>query len=188
MPPKPRFTREIITQAGLALVRKGGYAELTARNLGNELGCSSQPIFTEFHNMEEVRNSVYDSIKKLYHSYILGKGADSDAFRRIDYIRFAKNEPKLFTIMFMTSNETKYAFSDILSAVFTNTEALIESVQNDYKLSREDAHTLCCSMWLFIHGLACTCASGMTLFIESEVEKFVNDTFEAILQGLRRTK
>ncbi len=73
------------------------------RNLAQKLRCSSQPIFTEFHNIEEVRNLVYENIKKLYHRYVLGKGADSDAFRRIIYICFANDESKLFNIMFMTS-------------------------------------------------------------------------------------
>ena len=186
IPPKPKYTREQITEAGLNIVRRGGISKLTARNLGEELNCSSQPIFTEFKNMEEVRNAVYSEAKNLYHTYVLNKGADSNAFRRIDYIRFAKSEPKLFPMMFIKENETEYSIADILSVVFTNTDSLLVSVQKDYNLTRTDAYTLCSSMWLFIHGIACTCACGMTLFIEPEVKKLVDTTFEAILQNLRK--
>lgn len=73
------------------------------RNLEQKLRCSSQPIFTEFHNIEEVHNLVYENIKKLYHRYVLGQGADSDAFRHIDYICFANDKSKFFNIMLMTS-------------------------------------------------------------------------------------
>ncbi len=72
--------------------------------------------------------------------------------------------------------------------MFTNTETLIESVQNNYNLPHKDSYTLYCSMWLFIHGIACTCASGITIIIKEKSGKLVNDTFESILQRLRRTK
>jgi hypothetical protein len=168
------------------LVRRGGLPALTARNLGMELGCSSQPIFTEFQNMEEVQSETTAAARELYRGYVMGKGADSNAFRRIDYIRFAKDEPKLFSMLFMTAKKNEYALADILSGVFTNTDNLIASVQEDYMLSREDSHTLCSSMWLFIHGIACLCATGMTQFIEAEVEDLVNDTFESILSKLKK--
>jgi len=188
IPPKQKFTREQIIRAALDLVRRGGLQELTARNLGTELGCSSQPIFTEFQNMEEVQRETVAAARTLYHGYILNKGADSNAFRRIDYIRFAKDEPQLFSLLFMTAKKTEYSLADILSGVFTNAENLIVSVQEDYKLSREDSHTLCSSMWFFIHGIACLCANGMTQFIESEIEALVNITFESILSKLNKEK
>ena len=54
MPPKPRFTREEITEAALTLVSRKGIDALTARELGAFLGSSSRPIFTKFQNMEEL--------------------------------------------------------------------------------------------------------------------------------------
>ncbi len=185
MPPKPKFTRTQIIEAALNLIRHGGMPALTSRSLGVELGCSSQPIFTEFKNMEEVRHETIKSARTLYHSYVLGKGPDSDAFRRIDYIRFAKDEPRLFSIMFMTPKENEYSLSDILSGVFTNTGDLIASVQRDYALSFENAQKLCVSMWLFIHGIASLCATGMTNFIEDEVKLLVNETFDNTLKKLK---
>ncbi|MDR0294517.1 MAG: TetR/AcrR family transcriptional regulator [Oscillospiraceae bacterium] len=183
MPPKPKFTRGQIIDAALALIRDGGFAALTARNLGKRLGSSSQPIFTVFQNMDEVQQETRKAARNLYCSYVLGKGADSAAFRRVDYIHFAKDEPMLFAMMFMTADKSEYSMKDILSGVFTNTEALIAAVQEEYRLSREDAHTLCSSMWIFIHGIACLCAAGMTQFVETEVEALVNNTFEDILRG-----
>jgi AcrR family transcriptional regulator len=186
IPPKQRFNREQIIRAALNLVRRGGLAELTARNLGTELGCSSQPIFTEFQNMEEVQREMTAEAKKLYHGYVFGKGPACSAFRRIDYIRFAKEEPELFSLLFMTAKESEYALADILSGVFSNADGLVVSVQVKYSLSREDAHTLCSSMWLFIHGVACLCATGMTQFIEAEVEALVNSTFDSILSKFNK--
>ena len=188
MPPNPKFTREQIVEASLRIARGEGQSALTSRRLGKELGSSAQPIFTVFQNMDEVRRETFNAAKRLYHSYILNKGPDSQAFRRVDYIHFAKDEPKLFALMFMTPYETEYALTGIFSGVFTNTEALITSVQEDYHLSYEDAETLCSSMWIFIHGIACLCAAGMTEFIKTEVETLVNNTFEGFLHNLKNKK
>jgi len=146
LPPKPRFTREQIVAAALNLLRSGGLLALSARSLGKALGSSPQPIFTMFRDMEEVQCETVSAARELYRGYVMGKGTVSNAFRRIDYIRFAKDEPKLFAILFMTAKDTEYALCDILSVVFTNTEELIASVQKDYKLTREDAHMLCSTM------------------------------------------
>ena len=46
MPPKAKFSKEQITEAGLQIVREKGADSLTARALGEKLGSSSCPVFT----------------------------------------------------------------------------------------------------------------------------------------------
>lgn len=43
MPPKARFTKIQITQAGLEIIRNEGMVNLTARALGKKLGSSPPP-------------------------------------------------------------------------------------------------------------------------------------------------
>ena len=40
MPPKPKFSKEEIIDAALDIVSQNGVAALTARELGEKLGCS----------------------------------------------------------------------------------------------------------------------------------------------------
>ena len=58
MPPKPKFTKEEIVEAALALVSERGMEALTARDLGERLGSSARPIFTVFRSMEEVQQET----------------------------------------------------------------------------------------------------------------------------------
>ena len=58
MPPKPKFTRDEIVSAALALVRERGESALTAREVGKALGVSSSPIFTTFRDMDELKAAV----------------------------------------------------------------------------------------------------------------------------------
>ena len=58
MAPKNKFTKEEMTEAALRVVRSLGGSGLTAKTLADELGTSTQPIFTAFGSMEGVRKAV----------------------------------------------------------------------------------------------------------------------------------
>ena len=58
MPPKAKFTKNEIINAGLEIVRRDGFEALTARALGAELGSSARPIFTVLESKEEVEKAV----------------------------------------------------------------------------------------------------------------------------------
>ena len=55
MPPKVRITKEEIIGTCLALVRENGADALNARSIAAALGCSTQPIFSNFSSMEELQ-------------------------------------------------------------------------------------------------------------------------------------
>ena len=46
MAPRNKFTREEMIEAALRVVQKKGSSALTARAIADELGVSTQPIFT----------------------------------------------------------------------------------------------------------------------------------------------
>ena len=66
MPPKPKFTRDEIVSAALALVRERGESALTAREVGKALGVSSSPIFTMFRDMDELKAAVRAEAKACF--------------------------------------------------------------------------------------------------------------------------
>lgn len=70
MPPKPKFSKEEIIDAALDIVSRDGVAALTARELGEKLGCSSSPIFTVFKSMDEVMQAIRDEAKRRYDKYV----------------------------------------------------------------------------------------------------------------------
>ena len=52
MAPKNKFTREEMVNAALQVVRGKGIDALTAKALAEELGTSTQPVFTCFATMQ----------------------------------------------------------------------------------------------------------------------------------------
>lgn len=55
MPPKIKVTRESIVATAVDLVRSEGAQALNARRIAAALGCSTQPIFSNFAVMDELK-------------------------------------------------------------------------------------------------------------------------------------
>jgi AcrR family transcriptional regulator len=60
MPPRVRITKEEIVDVALSMIRSEGEASLNARSIAAALGCSTQPIFSNFETMEALRESAKD--------------------------------------------------------------------------------------------------------------------------------
>ena len=48
MPRNYMFTKELVLDAAIRLTRKKGFAAVSARSLGEQLGTTSRPIFSHF--------------------------------------------------------------------------------------------------------------------------------------------
>ena len=107
MPPKAKLTKEQIIESAVEEVRACGYEALNARSLASRLGCSTTPIFSCFKNMEEVKKEVVRRATEVYSSFIDEGLAKTMPFKGVGqgYIRFAKAEPQLFQLLFMTSHD-----------------------------------------------------------------------------------
>ncbi|MGN0235435.1 MAG: TetR/AcrR family transcriptional regulator [Paludibacteraceae bacterium] len=70
MPRKVQFSREMIIDAAIEMVREKGYESINARDLGTWLGCSSRPLFTAFKNMEEVVEATRQEAAKRFLSFV----------------------------------------------------------------------------------------------------------------------
>ena len=69
MAPKNKFTKEEMVEAAMRVVRARGINGLTAKTLADELGTSTQPVFTAFGSMDTVRQEVYAAAVRVYDGY-----------------------------------------------------------------------------------------------------------------------
>ena len=80
MAPKNKFTKKEMVDAALRVVREKGIDGLTAKTMADELGTSTQPIFTCFGSMDGVRTEVYKDAINIYDRY-----ADAGLRERITF-------------------------------------------------------------------------------------------------------
>lgn len=153
MPPKIRITRQTITDAAFTLVRQRGTDALNARELARQAGCSTQPIFSTFHSMEEVLETVQGRAAELLQTYLerYGSREDNPLFQlAFAYYYFAKEEGSLFTMLFL--NGDRNLICERMTA-----EATVQRISEDSGLDMDYAAALCRNFFFYIHGIS----SGM---------------------------
>ena len=179
MPPKVRITKEDIVSAAVDIVRSKGETALNARNIAAVLCCSTQPVFSNFATMEELRVSVVEAADTLFGEY-MKREIESGRFppykaSGMAYIRFAKEEKELFKLLFMRdrSNVDKQPNSDY--------EAAIELLMKANGISRSRAELMHLEVWACVHGIATMLA---TSFQPLEWE-LISDMLTDVYQGVR---
>ena len=180
MPPKVKITKEVIVQAGMEIVRRDGEAGLNARSIAAVLGCSTQPVFSNYDSMDELRLAVLAGAEGIYVSYMQqeiasGKYPDYKA-SGMAYIRFAKEEKNLFRMLYMRHRTYEQALNE--AHLFDQME---EIVQDSTGLEKDRARLFHLEMWAFVHGIAAMMATG---YLELDMD-LVCDMITDAYQGLK---
>lgn len=147
MPPAVSVSRERMVEAAFELVRREGLDALTARRVAQELGSSTQPIYTSYSNIEALRQEVKKRAKAVADGYLMPKDATLPFFEvGLGALRFARDEPQLFRLSmdFLRDQVGKPPPASILERM--KAEPLLAAL-TDEQLTR--IHTL---MWLFSMG------------------------------------
>ena len=179
MAPKFKITKQDIIDKALELVRKSGNGSLNARSIAAALGCSTQPIFSNFDSMEELEESVLHAAYDRYLSFISnevksGRYPKYKAFG-MAYIRFSKEEKELFKLLFMCDRQV----ADILPT--SDFDASVEIIVEANGISYERARLMHLEMWACVHGIA---TMLVTSFFTPEWE-LISVMLTDVYQGIR---
>ena len=55
---KESVTEQMILDTAFEMVKEGGFESITARKVAERAGCSTQPIFRVYKNMDELQHAV----------------------------------------------------------------------------------------------------------------------------------
>ncbi len=183
MPPKPKFTREEIIDAALAIAADKGIKALTSRELGAALGSSARPIFTVFSNMDEVRAEVRRAALARFGEYAKKAEVFTPVFKQVglQMIMFAAEQPKLYRLLYMSEKPEGHTFVDVFDNLGEVAVQCLEVIQHDYDMSRDEAMMLFQHTWIYTYGVGALIASGMCRFTQDEVQDMLSREFVAVL-------
>ena len=190
MPPKAKFTKEQITKAALGVVSEKGVQALTAKELGAALGTSTTPIFTVFNSMQEVQDAVMLAAMERFEEYAHKAAHLGPVFKQIgmQMILFAKEEPKLYQLIFMSSISEAQTFDDIYAHLGSVADECLDVLQKDYDLSKENAKTLFEHVWIHTFGIGALCATGVCDFSHEQIAEMLTQDFTAMMMLMKSGK
>ena len=182
MPPKVKITKEDIIETAFRLLRENGERAINARTVALTLKCSTQPVFSNFSNMEELKEKLRARAYKHYLAFLEREMASGryPVYKSFGmaYIRFAKEEKELFKLLFMCqrkTEDTKTQSPDV--------EASVELIMSANGVSRETAELMHLEMWSCVHGIA---TMLVTSFFEPG-EELISQMLSDVYKGVRLT-
>lgn len=183
MPPKAKFTKEEIVAAALRVVESEGIEALTARTLASELGSSPRPIFTVFDGMDDVVEEVNKRANVIYGDYVKNGLEERLAFRGVGlaYIRFARERPRLFRLLFMQERKERPNVENVLRGIEEHYEQIMASIVDEYHINTAAAEELYLNLWIFSHGIAVMTVTEVCKFDEEQISHMLTQVFKALL-------
>jgi AcrR family transcriptional regulator len=175
------ITREMILETAFAMTRDEGFSQVTARKVAAKAGCSTQPVFRVYKNMDELWNAVYESaVDHFHHFYHHYPRSLKTPFCNLGmaYISFAAKEKHLFELLFLTGGRKS------LYELLNGKEGNVFFEINRARVSGcPDPKGLFMKMWIFIHGAACMSLTGDYDLAPEETAKLLESTYEEFLTG-----
>lgn len=157
---KESVTRNDILNAAFLMISEEGLENVTARKLAAKAGCSTQPIFRHYKNMEELQEDLFEELMKYFAQfYQVFPKTENTPFVHLGmvYIKFAEKEKNIFRALFLSSARGGRSLYELLNK---NTGAVGESIRAAQAMGCNNPSELFMKMWLFIHGMACMTITG----------------------------
>lgn len=164
------ITKDEIIAVAIDCIRENGVELLNARSLASRIGCSTQPIFSLFKNMEELKSCIKIKAQEIQKQKIASYFDKMDIPKYkaygMGFVKFAKDERELFKLLYMPSPMNLQTEKQDI-----NYEEIIKSMQNSYKLTRKQAEDFHLDMSIYTFGLAVLQSMGQNISDEDVAER-----------------
>lgn len=175
-----KITKEMILDTAFSIARREGLNSISNRRIAKELNSSIRPIYYQFKNTEELKLELGKKIDTYFYDYLLNnKLGNMPLYKQIgiNYIRFSRDEKKLFKILFMSDN--KLLPSDFI--LDTDNKKIKDIIKISTNLSDKDIKSFHLKMWLFTHGIATLSANDIVLFTDKQISDLLSYEFQALM-------
>lgn len=175
------FSKEKLLKGGIEFVRTYGVEKLNVRDLTNFIGCSTQPMFRNYDNIEEYKKELKKYLHKNYTQFIDKHIDKKNYFISVcySYALYAIKEPKIFNALFVTSMAGTRTIDEVLNCSWN--KETIEYIVSKYNKKIENAKELFRDIRFYTHGIATQLSCGSIILKEKELYNLINKMIEKYL-------
>lgn len=117
-----RVHRDQIIDGAYQLIIKEGFKKFHARNIAQQVACSTQPIYREFHNLAELKTVLTRRIIAKYSDFLEDQQPKNIHELTNTIVNYANDYPEEFQRFFLQDKETIDAVKQITQDVFSRLE------------------------------------------------------------------
>lgn len=177
---KKTILKEDILKTAYELTTEEGFNNLTARNIAQKMNCSTQPIYLEFANMEELKDAVIAEMEKHVYHAVLPRETTSTPLMDacVNYILFAKNKKKFFTTLYLEGEVDVQGLHRVSYKYFNEMFPKDELSARATKAQKEELFK---TVWPFVYGTASLVAQDYLTFNKEMIVKSIESLIDSVL-------
>lgn len=167
-----KITKDMIVDAALEIFRAEGFDAVTSRRVAFKLGCSTQPIYFEYKNMDELKNDIVKKVvgqlNEIFSSVSNEGKEDPDEFVYrsfgLSFLKFVQADPFVFRQIYIVDGKIGRQVDNLRMSI------ILDILENKYGYKKETA--------LSIHKMASCSLMGMAVFVSSGYKKISEDEMQ----------
>lgn len=113
-----RVHRDQIIDGAYQLIINEGFKKFHARNIAQQVSCSTQPIYREFHNLADLKSVLVRRIIAKYTDFLEDQQPKNIHDLTTTIVNYANDYPEEFQRFFLQDKETIEAVKHITEDVF----------------------------------------------------------------------
>ena len=170
---KKEISRDKILDVAYKMAVKDGIKGLTARSIAKTGHFSTQPLYLEFNNMNDLREQVLKKILDDLRTKTLQQSYTGDALIDLDlsYIEFAQKHVNLFRAMFVDGKFGSKVISDTLMDL--GTEKFKEQYP-DTQYDEDRVRDIVIANWISTTGIAALVVNKIATFNQTQIINVLN--------------
>lgn len=176
------YTKDQILKAAHEVVLESGFEKFTARNVAKKMGISTQPIYLEFKNMEDLKRTLLQKIQTDLTRKFMSQPITGDLIvdAPVHYVEFALKKPKLFKALFVDPKGGGPIMYEYSVEFY---KELSKQSRRFGKLPKEDYELLHLEAWIVVNGLITMLLAGIITLTREELIELVQQLIEDISEG-----
>ena len=176
------YTKDQILKAAHEVVLESGFEKFTARNVAKKMGISTQPIYLEFKNMEDLKRTLLQKIETDLTRKFMSQPITGDLIvdAPVHYVEFALKKPKLFKALFVDPKGGGPIMYEYSVEFY---KELSKQSRRFSKLPKEDFELLHLEVWIVVNGLITMLLAGIITLTREELIELVQQLIEDISEG-----
>ena len=181
MPAARKVSKEQIIDAAVDVLRDDGFSAINARSVAKKLGCSTQPIYFSFRNMEELKAALTERAIQMHTQRVrdslrIHEGNDSRySSYGMGFVKFAAEEKQLFRWLYLEGEQLGPYQNDVL------TSEVISVITEEFGYEEDVARRLHQDMVYFTYGLAILANTDHLHLTEAELREAFRREFRALI-------
>ncbi len=169
--------KEQLRQAAYDLVDQEGFLVFSARNIAKHAGCSTQPIYSAYESLDELKKDVVVKVLDDMIHHMINYNHSNEPFYdyALGYLEFVSHHNHLFKLLHLENKLNVFFINPQVYAI------LKQATQITFDLNDQQSGNILKRLWLVVQGIAIQISNGQYEWYVDRQYRILKETFKAFI-------